>query len=49
MDRLNALLEKQYKRYRNRMNYMAWYFGWDLKYLPPQLIRPWGRMHGKIR
>ena len=31
MDRLNALLEKQYKQYRNRMNYIAWYFRWKVR------------------
>ena len=35
MDRLNALLEKQYKQYRQRMNYLTWYFGWDINMALP--------------
>lgn len=31
MDKLNALLEKQYKQYRNRMNYLAWHLRWSVK------------------
>ena len=42
MDELNALLAKQYKRYRQRMDFLAWYFGWDRKYLPPQILHSWG-------
>ena len=28
MDRLNELLHKQYRQYRQRMDYLKWYFGW---------------------
>ena len=30
-DELNELLNKQYRRYRNRMNFLTWYFGWAEK------------------
>ena len=49
-ERLDALLQNQYIQYRQRMQYLTWYFGWDEKYYPPQIIRPWGRTHyGQIR
>ena len=32
MSELNALLDKQYKQYRMRMNYLTWYFGWKVKW-----------------
>ena len=30
MEELNALLAKQYKRYRQRMDFLAWYLNWHI-------------------
>lgn len=49
MDALNALLEKQYRQYRQRMNYLAWYFRWDLKHYLPLIPSPVVKHHGQIR
>ena len=32
MNELNALLEKQYKQYRQRMNYLAWHLRWNAEF-----------------
>jgi hypothetical protein len=31
MDRLNALLEKQYRQYRQRMDYLTRHFRWKVR------------------
>lgn len=43
MDALNALLNRQYRQYRQRMNYLAWYFGWDIN-----MALPMRRMVGRM-